>query len=106
MLTPSLATLSGILTDPQFRVVLHAIEQRDGVELLSEASVTTVSGRQCEIQAVDVLTIVTGNQAQQNGGGGGGLAGGNAAVGTVVQPQTGSLPVGPTHLDAYRANSP
>jgi general secretion pathway protein D len=43
---PELATLSGILTDPQFRVVLRALEQRDGADLLNEASVTTVSGRQ------------------------------------------------------------
>ena len=29
------ATISGILTDPQFRLVIRALEQRGGVDLLS-----------------------------------------------------------------------
>ena len=32
---PAIGTLTGILTDPQFRVVIRALEQREGVELLS-----------------------------------------------------------------------
>src|SRR5262249_54192263 len=56
---PSLFTLTGILTDPQFRVVIHALEQRDGVDLLSESSVTTMSGRQTQVQTVDLRQIVT-----------------------------------------------
>jgi general secretion pathway protein D len=94
--TPSLATLSGILTDPQFRIVLHALEQRDGVDLLNESSVTTVSGRQCQIQVVDLQTIVTGTQVQQTAAGGGGVAGGNGVIGSTVQPTTQNLPFGPT----------
>ena len=43
---PSLA----FLTDPQFRVVLKAIEQRDGIDLLNEGQVTTLSGRQAQIR--------------------------------------------------------
>jgi len=31
---PSLFTLTGILTQPQFRVVIHAIENRDGTDLM------------------------------------------------------------------------
>src|SRR5262249_33607498 len=68
--TPTLATFTGILTDPQFRVVLHAIEQRDGVDLLTEANLLTVSGRQAQIQTVDVLTIVSGSGGGGTGGGG------------------------------------
>jgi general secretion pathway protein D len=67
---PAIATLSGILTDPQFRVVLHALEQRDGADLLNEASVTTVSGRQTQIQVVDLQTIVIGTSLNQTGAGG------------------------------------
>jgi beta-lactamase regulating signal transducer with metallopeptidase domain len=47
-----------ILTDPQFRVVLHALEQRDGTDVISESSVTTVSGRQAQVQNVDLQSIV------------------------------------------------
>src|SRR5262249_28619823 len=95
-LTPALATFSGILTDPQFRVILHAIDQRDGVDLLNESTVTTVSGRQCQLAAVDLATIVLGNNANQTTSAGGGLGGGNAAIGTTIQPTTGAVPIGPT----------
>jgi general secretion pathway protein D len=94
--TPTLATLSGILTDPQFRVVLHALETRDGVDLLNESAVTTVSGRQCQIQVVDLQTIVTGTTVNQTAAGGGGVAGGNGVIGSTVQPTTQNLPFGPT----------
>lgn len=50
----------GILTDPQFRVVIKALDQRDGADLLSEGDVTTLSGRQCQIQTTEMKTIVTG----------------------------------------------
>jgi general secretion pathway protein D len=94
------ATLSGILTDPQFRVVLHAMEQRSGVDLLNESSVTTLSGRQTEIQVVDLKTIVTAPNLNQTGsGGGGGLTantGGAGAVGTTLNYTTQVLPFGPT----------
>jgi len=101
--TPTLATFTGILTDPQFRVVLRALEQRDGVDLLNQSSVTTLSGRQTQIQIVDLQSIVTGVVLQQTGaGGGGGAAGGvnnNGGVG-VVAPQVNYdvqvLPFGPT----------
>ena len=102
--TPTLATLTGILTDPQFRVVLHALEQRDGVDLLTESSVTTLSGRQTEIQVVDLQTIVTGVSTGSTGGNFGTGAGTGAGLGgTVVQNTSptvnygiSTLPFGPT----------
>jgi len=59
---PSLATLgtiTGILTDPQFRVAIQAIEQRDGTDILSAPRVTTISGRQAHVQVSDIVNIVT-----------------------------------------------
>ena len=38
----------GILTNPQFNVILNALEQRGGAELLSEADATTLSGKQVQ----------------------------------------------------------
>jgi beta-lactamase regulating signal transducer with metallopeptidase domain/lipopolysaccharide export system protein LptA len=52
------SSLVTVLTDPQFRVVLHALEQRDGVDVVSENNVTTVSGRQAQMQNADIQTIV------------------------------------------------
>jgi len=66
---PSLATVTGILTDPNFRVVLHALEQRTGTESLAEPEVTTISGRQTQMRATQILTIITGFNFQSGGGG-------------------------------------
>jgi general secretion pathway protein D len=98
---PAIATLSGILTDPQFRVVLHALEQRDGADLLNEAGVTTVSGRQTQIQVVDLQTIVIGTSLNQTGAGGTGALGGlggtaGGVIGSTLNYPTITLPFGPT----------
>jgi len=67
---PTVGSLTGILTDPQFKLAVQALEQRDGVDLLTAPEVTTESGRQAQIQTVDLQTIVTGNNASGNTGGG------------------------------------
>jgi len=100
---PAVATLTGILTDPQFRVVIRALQQRDGVDLLAAPKVTTLSGRQAQVQVADVRTIVTGLNGNQSGGGGGGGAGGavnnnfggGGGVGSTIIPATQVLPFGP-----------
>jgi tetratricopeptide (TPR) repeat protein len=79
---PVLGTLTGILTDPNFRVVLHALEQRGGTENLGEPEVVTTSGRQAQMKATEIRTIVVGLDFQQGnnnlntGGNGGGNNGG------------------------------
>jgi general secretion pathway protein D len=102
---PALASFTGILTDPQFKVVISALQQRDGADFLSESQVTTLSGRQAEIMNVDIQTIVVGNSLLNGGvGGSGGFSGGSGGGlgGTVVNsasaitPTTAPLPFGPT----------
>jgi type II secretory pathway component GspD/PulD (secretin) len=56
----TLFTLTGILTDPQFRLVIKALQQRSGSELLAQPEVTTTSGRQAQMKAADIKTIITG----------------------------------------------
>jgi general secretion pathway protein D len=56
----SLFTLTGILTDPQFRVAIKALQQRSGAELLAQPEVTTTSGRQAQMKAADVKSVITG----------------------------------------------
>jgi hypothetical protein len=59
--TPTNVTsFNGILTEPQFAVMLHALEGNPKVQLVNESSVTTLSGRQVQIQVVDQMTILTG----------------------------------------------
>jgi beta-lactamase regulating signal transducer with metallopeptidase domain/type II secretory pathway component GspD/PulD (secretin) len=55
---PSLATLgavTGIMTDPQFRVFIQAIEQRDGADILSLPRITSLSGRQARVSVTDLV---------------------------------------------------
>jgi general secretion pathway protein D len=67
---PALATVTGILTDPNFRVVINALEQRSGVETLAEPEVTTTSGRQTQMRATRIQTVVSGVSFQQGAVGG------------------------------------
>ena len=58
--TNTLATNSvGLLTPAQARRARAFAEANKGADLLNEASVTTLSGRQTQIQVVDLETIVT-----------------------------------------------
>lgn len=94
---PALASFTGILTDPQFKMVIRALEQRDGVDLLAAPRVTTVSGRQAQISVIDNVTLVTDAQIQQTGGQqrGGVLGGGQGAIGSSVTYSTTPFPTGP-----------
>ncbi len=100
---PTLGTFSGILTDPQFRVAIRALEQRDGVDLLSAPKVTTLSGRQAQVSVIDARRIVLDVGSNAQGGGGGNAAVTPTGTGQVIQQQaigfnyqTGTLPFGPT----------
>jgi type II secretory pathway component GspD/PulD (secretin)/tetratricopeptide (TPR) repeat protein len=62
----SLFTLTGILTDPQFRLVIKAIQQRSGSELLAQPEVTTQSGRQAQMKATEIKSIITAFSFSQN----------------------------------------
>ena len=72
---PTVATISGIMTDPQFRVAIQAIQQRTGSDLLSAPKVTTLSGRQTHISAQDLQYIVTGVGITENSSATTGLVG-------------------------------
>ncbi len=52
--------ITGVLTEPQFRGVLKALQQHAGVDVLSTPKVTTLSGRQAQIQVSEMQTVVTG----------------------------------------------
>jgi general secretion pathway protein D len=78
---PAVATITGILSNPNFRMVIHALEQRSGYESLAEPEVTTTSGRQTQMRATQIITVITsvsfqqGQQANVNGSGNGAVAG-------------------------------
>ncbi|MGA2541743.1 MAG: M56 family metallopeptidase [Verrucomicrobiota bacterium] len=61
-----LPALTGILTDPQFRLAIQTIEQRDGADILSMPRITTESGRQAHVAVTESLDIVTNIPSGRN----------------------------------------
>ncbi len=96
---PAIGTITGILTDPQFRVVIRALEQRRGVNLMTSPKVTTLSARQAQIKTVEVRYIVTDLDLNQTAAGGGGNLGGTTTagggVGSTIQPIADTFELGP-----------
>jgi general secretion pathway protein D len=108
--TPAVATITGILTDPQFRMVIRALEQRTGADLLSAPRVTTLSGRQTKIEVIEIKNVVVnqnfgstasggvggvGGGVGGTGGIGGGLAGFGGGVAQAVNYTPQPVPLGP-----------
>jgi general secretion pathway protein D len=52
---PSMFGLAGVFTNPQFQVVIRALNQKKGVDLLSAPSVTTKSGQRAIIEVIREL---------------------------------------------------
>ncbi|MEQ1933183.1 MAG: Amuc_1098 family type IV pilus outer membrane protein, partial [Fimbriimonadaceae bacterium] len=51
-LAPGILAFSGVFTDPQFQVVIRALSQKKGVDLMSAPSVTTKSGQVATVEVV------------------------------------------------------
>ncbi|HSI61913.1 MAG TPA: type II and III secretion system protein, partial [Candidatus Saccharimonadia bacterium] len=51
-LAPGMFAVSGVFTDPQFQVVVRALSQKKGVDLMSAPSVTTRSGQRATIEVI------------------------------------------------------
>jgi general secretion pathway protein D len=79
---------------------LKALEQRDGADLLNQGEVTTMSGRQAQIQVVDLRYIVTGSSVDSNTGGGGSVSAGSGTtvnpLSQAIVPTATAIPLGPT----------
>ena len=77
--------MTGILNDSQFRVLLHAYEQRNGFKSLAEPEVTTLSGRLTQMKATDIVNVVTNYALAEMP---------SNSIG--ITPQTGQIETGPT----------
>jgi general secretion pathway protein D len=51
-LAPGIFSVSGVYTDPQFQVVVRALSQKKGVDLMSAPSVTTRSGQRATVEVI------------------------------------------------------
>jgi type II secretory pathway component GspD/PulD (secretin)/tetratricopeptide (TPR) repeat protein len=89
-LAPGIFGLAGVFTDPQFQVVVRALNQKKGVDLLSAPKVTTKSGQRAVIEIVREFrypTTFTPPQVPTFSGGGDGTTVAPAIV-TPTTPQT------------------
>jgi type II secretory pathway component GspD/PulD (secretin) len=64
----NVTNFTGILTAPQFKTILRAVEASADAKILAMPQVTTLSGRQAQIQVSDVKTIVSGMTAAVTNG--------------------------------------
>ena len=64
-LAPGIFGLSGVFTDPQFQVVIRALNQKKGIDLLSAPRVTTKSGQRAVLEVVREFRYPTQFQPPQ-----------------------------------------
>ncbi|HUJ72803.1 MAG TPA: type II and III secretion system protein, partial [Verrucomicrobiae bacterium] len=86
-LNDTVATVRGILTNPQFQLVVQALSQKKSADVLSAPKVTTISGAQAQIRVAHEFiypTAYTPPQISQ------GQVSGNAAILPTVTPSTPS----------------
>ena len=58
---PSMFGLAGVFTNPQFQVVIRALNQKKGIDLLSAPSVTTKSGQRAIIEVIQRTCVTRGH---------------------------------------------
>ncbi len=78
-------SISGILTEAQYRTTLKTLETLTGTDILTPPRLTTLSGRQSQIATLDMQTIVTGASSITN-----------AKGDPEITYQTEATPFGPT----------
>lgn len=92
LVAPGLAAISGVFTDPQFQVVIRALNQKKGVDLLSAPRVTTKSGQRAVIEIIREFRYPTEFDPPQIpqtvGATGTGIGGGGASGNVPVTPTT------------------
>jgi general secretion pathway protein D len=105
---PAIFGLGGVFTDPQFQVVVRALNQAKGTDLMSAPSIVTRSGQRAKIEIIREFIYPTefdppeipqefGSISNQGGGGLGLAAGGGAS--------TNSFPVTPTTPTAFETRN-
>jgi hypothetical protein len=60
--------VTGILTPENMQMVLQQLESKSGAEILGEPEVTTIGGRQTQMRATVILTVITNFTFEENSG--------------------------------------
>ena len=99
---PGIFGLSGVFTDPQFQVVIRALNQKKGIDLLSAPRVTTKSGQRAVIEIVREFRYPTQFQPPQIPQTFGGSNNPNVALGNSTG---GTFPVTPTTPTSFETRN-
>ena len=103
--SPGIFALSGVLTDPQFQVVVRALGQKKGVDLMSAPSVTTKSGVRAKVEVVrEFLYPTEFNPPQIPQNFGASASATNLLTGS-SSGSNGSFPVTPTTPTAFQTKN-
>ena len=99
---PAVAAIAGVFTDPQFQVVIRALNQKKGVDLLSSPRVTTKSGQRAVVEVIEEFRYPTEFQPPQIPQ----TVGATGAVGVVGGgSSSSSFPVTPTTPTAFETRN-
>lgn len=98
---PGIFGLAGVFTDPQFQVVIRALNQKKGVDLLSAPRVTTKSGQRAVIEIVREFRYPTQFQPPQIPQ----TIGSTFGTVTTGGQSTGAFPVTPTTPTAFETRN-
>ena len=106
--SPGIFAIAGVLTDPQFQVVIRALNQEKGSDLMTAPSVVTRSGQRAKIEIIREFIYPTEYdppEIPQNFGTsslvGGGFGGGGGFAGFGGGGQVQSFPVTPANPTAF-----
>ena len=108
LLAPAVGAIAGVFTDPQFQVVLRALNQKKGVDLLSAPRVTAKSGQRAVIEIIREFRYPTEfdpPQIPQNFGTSGLSLLGGTGVNPLQSQGAGSFPVTPTTPTAFETRN-
>ncbi len=101
--SPATFALAGVFTDPQFQMVMRALSQKKGVDLMTAPSVIVRGGQRSKIEIIREFPYPTEYdppQIPQNFGGGIGIGGGGGLGGGAQQ--GGSFPVTPANPNSFQ----
>ncbi|WP_425501966.1 Amuc_1098 family type IV pilus outer membrane protein [Phragmitibacter flavus] len=95
--SPGIFSLAGVFTDPQFQVVIRALSQKKGVDLMSAPSVTCRSGQRAVIEVIREFIYPTEFDPPQIPQ----TVGSTSTDGSVTGGSSSSYPVTPTTPTAF-----
>jgi general secretion pathway protein D len=103
---PGIFGLAGVFTDPQFQVVVRALNQKKGIDLLSAPRVTTKSGQRAIIEIVREFRYPTQFQPPQIPQTVGSVRTGDTVAGDILPLGNASnVPVTPTTPTAFETRN-